>query len=296
MYQINHQRTSQVLELQNPENGCHAKIYLGQGASLQELTLSGKQLIVDLAPLKYADTYASSILFPFANRIKDGQYQFEGTNYQLETNQKEENNALHGLVYNKTFEIVESTSSTNEAYVSLKYIEDTKTIGFPFTYEISVSYRFTNDSLTLGVIVKNTDIKPFPFTLGWHPYFLSANLFESSLVFKSDEKFVLGDRNITTGSEPFNHEGSFQIQDKSLDDCWNLDSNAIGFHTPDYRFVIESSDVNNFLQVYTPPKENTIAIEPTTGISNSFNNQIGLKTLNPGETYRIDWNLKLTDN
>jgi len=28
-----------------------------------------------------------------------------------------------------------------------------------------------------------------------------------------------------------------------------------------------------------PPKKNVIAIKPTTGISNSFNNEIGLKNL-----------------
>jgi len=39
--------------------------------------------------------------------------------------------------------------------------------------------------------------------------------------------------------------------------------------------------------VYTPPKLNTIAIEPTTGVSNSFNNKIGLNTLKANDTFRF---------
>jgi len=48
-----------------------------------------------------------------------------------------------------------------------------------------------------------------------------------------------------------------------------------------------------FLQLFTPPKKNIIAIEPTTGISDSFNNKIGLQILEPDETYTIDWNITL---
>lgn len=296
MYQINHHKASNILELQNEVQGFYAKIYLDKGASLQELSLSGKDIIVDLNPLTYSDTYASSILFPFANRIKDGKYEFNGESYQLETNQKEEQNALHGLVYNKTFEVMDTKANADGVSVSLKYIETSKSKGFPFTFEIDVEYAFTGNSLKLGISVKNTDSKTFPFTLGWHPYFVSNNLAESNLLFESDEKFVLGNRNITIGTESFSLFGSFKIENKKLDDCWKLDSNTIQFNTPNYKFVIESTDYNNFLQVYTPPKYNIIAIEPTTGISDSFNNGIGLKTLKPSETYKIEWTLKMIDN
>lgn len=49
-------------------------------------------------------------------------------------------------------------------------------------------------------------------------------------------------------------------------------------------------------QLYTPPHDNTIAIEPTTGVSDSFNNGVGLKTLAPNETYNIGWTLALNNN
>jgi len=59
---------------------------------------------------------------------------------------------------------------------------------------------------------------------------------------------------------------------------------------------LKSSEDDSYLQLYTPSQKNTIAIEPTTGVSDSFNNGIGLKTLNPNESYSINWSLKIQSN
>lgn len=293
MYKINHNKELNILEIENSKSEVSGKIHLDSGASLQELTLKGHAIIKDLSPLTYANTYASSILFPFANRIKDGAYTFNDQEFQFEINQKEENNALHGLVYDKTFQIINQEISNNSASILLEYNETELSIGFPYTYTIQLKYVFTSNGLSLNVSVKNTDSKAFPFTLGWHPYFLSDNLFNSSLDFKSNKKIVLGERNITTGVEDFELNDVFHIEDKQLDDCWVLDANEVIFNTPKYQLQMASSTENNFLQAYTPPKLNTIAIEPTTGVSDSFNNHIGLKILDANDTYNINWSLKI---
>ncbi|AUP77559.1 aldose 1-epimerase [Flavivirga eckloniae] len=294
MYKIYHNKALNTLEIENSKDEVYGKIHLDAGASLQELTLKGHTIIKDLAPLTYANTYASSILFPFANRIKDGAYTFNDTDFQFEINHKDENNALHGLVYNKTFQIIEQENSNDSASILLEYEEKELSTGFPYTYIIQLKYVFTASNLSLQVAVKNTDSKAFPFTLGWHPYFLSDDLYNSSLHFNSDKKLVLGDRNITVGVEYINFGDHFKVENQQLDDCWILNSNDVTFKTPKYELIIESSaDENNFLQVYTPPKPNTIAIEPTTGVSDSFNNNIGLKTLNANDSYSINWNIKI---
>lgn len=293
MYNIIHNQDLNILEIKDSNQLLYGKIYLNDGASLQELTLNGITIIQDLSPLNYKDSYASSILFPFANRIKDGSYSFNGKNYQFEINQKEENNALHGLVYNKNFCIIDTETNKDWATITLEYNEKNKSIGFPFTYSIQLKYVFTKDNLSLIVSVKNTDSEAFPYTIGWHPYFLSDNLQKSALNFDSNQKLIIGERNITTGIETIKIPENLEIKDKQLDDCWLLNSNNIEFNTPKYQLIIDSSEKNNFLQAYTPNKLNTIAIEPTTGVSDSFNNKIGLEILNPDEFYTIKWNLKI---
>ena len=293
VFTINHKKETPILEIKNSNDTILGKIDLSLGASIQELTLNRIAIIQDLAPLSYKNTYASSILFPFANRIKDGKYSFNGKEYQFDINQKEENNALHGLVYNKVFKVLQKEASESAATVTLEYTEKNKSIGFPFTYRIALKYIFTENNLSLIVSIKNTDSEAFPFTIGWHPYFVSENLQKSSLVFDSDQKLIIGERNITSGVEKIAPEEQFDIEDKQLDDCWILNSKNVLFKTPKYQLKITSSAKENFLQAYTPPKENTIAIEPTTGVSDSFNNKIGLEILNSNEVYTVRWDLNL---
>ncbi|MDG1730761.1 MAG: aldose 1-epimerase [Algibacter sp.] len=296
MYKIKHNKDLNIIEVEHSKSKLYAKIYSNYGGTLQELSLNGQLIIENLAPLTYDVTYASSILFPFANRIKDGTYRYQGEKHQFETNQKEENNALHGLVYNKHFQVIEKNTSDTSATVIIEYNETNVSIGFPYTYNLQLKYIFTQNTVSLVVTAKNTSEKTFPFTLGWHPYFLSDNLYESILCFDSTKKILMKNRNITDGFKDIEPVKDFEIKDQQLDDCWVLDSNEVIFKTPKYNLTITSSAENNFLQVYTPPKANNIAIEPTTGVSDSFNNKIGLQTLKPNETYEVTWNLIINNN
>ena len=296
MYRINHLKEPNYLLVEHSTNKLRAKIHLNEGGSLQELQLKGHPVIQDLAPLSYRDTYASAILFPFANRVKDGVYNYGGKTFHLEVNQMEENNALHGLVYNKAFKVVHSEATTDYASVTLEYRHTLPSEGFPHTFSIQLNYIFKLDQMDLIVNVRNTSTEAFPFTLGWHPYFMSAHLFESSVCFDSTKKIVLGDRNITTGVSETNTEAPLEIKDRQLDDCWILNSDKVVFNTPNYKLQFNASGSNNFLQLYTPPKENAIAIEPTTGVSDSFNNKIGLRELQPSALFSIQWQLKIFEN
>jgi len=221
MYKIEHIKNNPFhhIKLMNSKNNSFAKISLQEGGSMLELCINNTSIIKDLSPLKYANTYASSILFPFANRIKDGIYNFNQKEYQFEINQQEENNALHGLVYNKNFEILSENVTENEASVKLIYTETNKAKGFPYTYTIQLQYTY----------------------------------------------------------------------------CFILNSNKIQFTTPNYTLEMGASSKETFLQLYTPNRS-TIAIEPTTGVSDSFNNKIGLQILDPDDIYTIDWNIKAITN
>jgi aldose 1-epimerase len=300
MYAIEHIKDSKknlnYIEIKDVQKRSYAKIHLNLGGSLQELILNNKHIIKDLHPLPYKSTYASSILFPFVNRIKDGIYEFDRKQFALGLNQKEEKNALHGLVYNKTFTLLEQKTTSQKAAVILRYEEQNHTLGFPYTYKIDLKYTLTKESLDVSVSAKNTDSKVFPFTIGWHPYFNSSDLFNSAIIFNSSKKTAADKNNIALGLKDIILDDKFMIEDKSLDDCFVLDSNEVFFETPEYKFLLTSSEKDCFLQLYTPPKLNTIAIEPTTGISNSFNNGIGLKTLHPSEIYNIEWRLKIQNN
>ncbi|MBJ7880866.1 aldose 1-epimerase [Gelidibacter salicanalis] len=296
MYIITQNNQTGIVKIKSVSQGVYAKVCLNDGGSLQELTLNNLPLIVDLAPLTYSTTYASALLFPFANRIKDGQYRFNDQQFQLNTNNKEENNALHGLVYNKSFSVTHQSAHKEGAELIMEYDYKQLEDGFPFPFKMRLKYTFTKTGLDLNVSVINTSDATFPFTIGWHPYFLSQNLDHSILKFESGHKLNIGDRNIGLDLESISPIDSVVLRNKTLDDCWQLKGTDVRFETPNYKLNLSSSQADNFLQVYTPPKEHIIAIEPTTGVSDSFNNKLGLKFLEPKEIFDITWTLKIHTN
>ena len=273
-----------------------AKIALNLGGSLQELLLKKNEIIKNIHSLNFQTSYASAILFPFVNRIKDGKYSFQNQNHQLELNKKEVHNAIHGLISKKKYILVNQETTENFASITLSYCEFENPKGFPFNYTVLLTYTLTLDTLELKVNVKNDGSKTFPFSIGWHPYFYSNNLYNSFIIFNSDEKIIVDKQQIPVKTTNISLDADLQIKDKKLDDCYHLKNNTMGFKTPDYHINISSSTKDNYLQLYTPSEKNFIAIEPMTAPSNSFNNKIGLQELNPNKTYQISWLIKLLES
>ena len=277
------------LELTSSDGASKAKISLNQGGRLSHLVFEDIQVLADFNASTYENNYASSILFPFVNRIKDGKYTFNNSKYQLSCNEGDKNNALHGLVYNKTFVCTKKVLTLNDASVTLQYKDNGKHLGFPFKFNIELTYTLNKKGIILSVKIANKDKKNFPFSIGWHPYFYSKNLDNSTLNFSSNKKYVFDNQQIISGTTDLKIEMPFQLKDITLDDCYSLTTNNLNFSTPEYCFNIESTSKENFLQLYTPEVRNVIAIEPMTGAADNFNNKIGLQTLQPNETYNMKW-------
>ena len=277
----------------NSDKTSYARIELNLGGSLQDLILNNKTIIKDLQNISYSNSYASSILFPFVNRIKNGEYAYNNKNYTLKKNLEQEDNAIHGLVYNKSFECIKEEKLSNYCSVILKYEETERTKGFPYKYSIYLTYTLTNTTLDLHVNVKNNDINAFPFNVGWHPYFISSNLQCSSLKINSNKKLSFNENMILEDSKAISMVDYFQLNDEQFDDCFVLNDNEIYFKTPDYEIQLSSSSKENYLQIYTPNGAKQIALEPMTGFANSFNHNFGFILLMPNMNYNINWKIKL---
>lgn len=288
-----HHKNNKVIEILDSISGTKAKIQLSYGASLNELNIRNIKVITNLYPLDYKKTYPSSILFPFANRINDGQFNFNGSNYNLQCNEKQLNNAIHGLVYNKAFLVDELKKFENHAEIKLYYEELNPPTGYPFKFRVELTYKLTNEFLSLKINVINLDDKKLPFTVGWHPYFKSVDLDKSKIQFDCIKKIKCNKNNIALGFEPFNSKMPLSLRKRRFDDAFVLENPDVKFFTPEYDLVLKSSEKDSFLQLYTPMNTNAIAIEPMTGVSDSFNNKIGLKKLSPGQSYSIEWQVSI---
>jgi len=296
MFTVNNLKTQNknYVILQNADKSSTAKISLNEGGSLTNLKLNNTILIKEIENFDYKNSYASSVLFPFASRIENGKYAFNDKEFVLKCNDSDKN-ALHGLVYDKTFTVLNSVEDKNYVSVIISYKETKNSIGFPYKYNIELTYTLYKNELTLSVKIKNLDDKTFPFTLGWHPYFLCDDLQKSYLKFKSNQSIQFDKNLITDKVIDKIIDREFIIANKQLDDCFILKSDLVGFFTPNYQIEITTNQVENYLQLYTPKNLPLIAIEPMTGISNSFNNKICLQNLAPNQQHTVKWNVKLID-
>lgn len=295
MYQIKHITKDNLnyITLNNVSENTCAEICPDQGGRLSDFVFKNVQILPDFHPSTYKNNFASSILFPFANRVKDGTYTFKNKTYKLNCNEADKNNALHGLVYNKTFTCVAEQANKDQANITLSYTDNGTTKGFPYKYTIALSYTLNNNGLQLRVTIKNIDTSEFPFTLGWHPYFKSVSLERSSIHFQSNTQHTFDAQQIITGTKVLQETMPMTLNGLQLDNSYPLDNNTVTFFTPEYNLTLRASSEENYLQLYTPETQNTIAIEPMTGAANNFNNKLGLQILQPQKTYFVNWDLNI---
>ena len=279
------------LTLTSSDASSCAQICLQQGGRLSRLMFNHTQIIEQYPSATYNTTFASSILFPFANRIKDGKYSFENSTYVLDCNEPKTKNALHGLVYDKLFLCVKKEVSTSSASVTLQYDDEGNSEGFPFKFMIQLTYELNATGIRLRVDVENKGLKAFPCTLGWHPYFVSKNLDLSSINFKGTASLPNNSSFEKSRLSAFLSTNSRSLKEIKLDHSFTLQDTEVEFLTPNYSLVMQSSSPHLFLQLYTPEKSDVIAIEPMTGAVNSFNNKKGLQIIEAGGAYAVSWSL-----
>ncbi len=276
------------------------KIFPHLGGSLQELVIDKIKVIdgitVDEKGLEdYLNSFKSSVLFPFPNRIKDGVFNFGERSFELGINDLTFNNAIHGLIYDQSFALEEATQEGGKAFLRLKYRSEGNHPGFPFEYDLFLTYSlFDSGGFSLGFEVTNTGYQTFPFGIGWHPYFLSGNLSQSLFSMEAQDHYLCTERMIPEEKEAAELKEKFVIGDLKFDDGYSLAKPFCHFETPDYNLRLSfNTGVESYLQIYTPPHRNSMAIEPMTCITNALNNGIGLKELEPGQEYKwsVDMNV-----
>lgn len=291
MFKIEHNKT--FIELTNITDGSSAVIALNnQGGRLKSLQFNNKLIVADLKKADYLKSHAGAILFPFANRVNQGTYEFNGKSYQLPCNEPGRKNAIHGLIFNKNFTLDESFTGIKSAYVILSYTENNPPEGYPFPFKIELKYTLKKNQLLLEVKVHNIGAENLPFNLGWHPYFL-VNSFENAFMsFQSHKQVIFNENLISLGIAESLIPDPYALKDKTLDDCFVLYDKNVELYTEDYAVSISGKPKSNYLQIYAPLEENSIAIEPMTGISDSFNHKRGIHILKPNHTKKEIWSIK----
>lgn len=295
-----------------------AQILLGLGGSINSLvflTEQGLLEVIDGYPTAHEaltesqKSFKGSSLFPFPNRLDGGQYRFNNQDYLLPVNFPAENNAIHGAVFDKQFDVVSSDCQKDHCSLKLQYIPRIRNTGYPFLYRLEQVYQLDDFStLHCTTTVENLEKNPIPVGHGWHPYFKFGTknglVDELFLQFPAQKRLSMNDRHLPICAvENYDLFSSLKkIKQHHLDDCFcflDLEETAVTtLSHPQLDICLQISQTTgkrgyNYCQIYTPPHRSSIAIEPMTCAPNAFNNGMGLIVLQPEERITLCWCVQL---
>lgn len=238
-------------------------------------------------------SYRSAKLSPFVCRIDKGCYDFDSKSYEL-GKKYSDGSAIHGLVFDRPFEIIEQFVNENNACVTLQYEYSSEDPGYPFSFACTVSFTLSpNNNLQLHTRIKNLDKQSIPVSDGWHPYFkLGGNISQWELSFPTSKRLAFNDRLVPTGD--FEDDDRFlkthSIGDAKIDNCYLIDfpsasEPACILRNPANGLGVSVYAISGYpyLQIFTAVNRESVAIENLSGAPDCFNNRMGLIILKPGE-------------
>jgi aldose 1-epimerase len=302
---------SNVAVIQDAQSGSSARILVDYGFNcFSFLARSGgaeHELIAAVPDFAERPSRPSGngtpILFPFPNRIRSGRFQFGGREFELPRNERGVN-AIHGLVYDRPWRLVRSTSEVAGQFQLSVDAPELQAL-WPADFLIEVSYTVSAATLTSRIRVTNPDSRPLPWGLGTHPYYrlpLAAGGDESrcfvsapvSRVWELEELLPTGrlvpiaDQAALSGRRPLS-ELKFDTVFTGLgfDAGWcacRLTDRSAGVET-----IFRFDGLFRELVIYTPPSRGSICLEPYTCVTDAVNLHAsgvdaGLRILQPGES------------
>lgn len=239
-------------------------------------------------------SYKSSKLSPFVCRIADAKYVLDDEVFEFD-NKFVDGSAIHGLLYNKAFNIVGEFADDNKAEVTLKYHYKKDDPAYPYNYTCEVRYTLSARSvLQVDTTILNLEELPIPIADGWHPYFqLGGVIDDQELQFDSDTMLEFNEQLIPTGGvirDTSWLEGK-TIGNTKLDNCFVLQVDETApvctLYNPANQLVLSiyTNKYYPYLQVYTPDHRKSIAIENLSAAPDCFNNGMGVMMLSPRHSH-----------
>ena len=240
---------------------------------------------------------ASFIMAPWSNRVRDGRFTFEGTEYQLKTS-GDNSTAIHGDVRDRPWQVLEASASAITLGIRSHDFSD---VNFPFDFSVRAGYRLEGANFIMELTLHNDDDRRMPGGFGHHPYFIRNQTGASVLLeVPFSRQYTMTDKMPTAEAGPITEALDFRnlrlLGDATLDDLLTGregdEPSRIVYPAWDIEIQVHSDPVFEHLILYTPPDARYFALEPVTNANDGFNlyangvEGAGVFVLEPGEAGR----------
>ncbi|MGF3056204.1 aldose 1-epimerase family protein [Microbacterium sp. YY-01] len=300
-------------QLQIRANGYEATIAT-VGATLRQLQHNERDLIVPFDADELRPHSRGATLAPWPNRIANGAYTFNGSEYQLPLSEPARNNAIHGLV---------SWVDFQERVVVADRIVLTTIIapmpGYPFRVEVEVEYTIDASGLTQTVTGRNLGADPAPWGTAPHPYLKAGTatpapgagaVDEWILRLPASEVLTVDERLLPVAVESIDAHPAWDFREPRKIGTTFLDYAFTGLTRDSDLATVEVRTTDGsgvgiafdeglpWVQIHTADNPNKpashragLAVEPMTCPPDAFNSGTDLIIIEPGEEHAASWRI-----
>jgi aldose 1-epimerase len=279
------------------------------GAALRSYRVAGHEVLSGHGEREMASSARGQVLIPWPNRLRDGQYSWNGVQHQLPLTEPGKHNAIHGLVRWANW----TTGRQSTSELELRHVVHPQS-GYPFTLGLAVAYRLDDDGLTVTTSATNAGSSPLPYAAGQHPYLAAPDLvddcrlqLDAMTYIPTDDRGLPAGRAAVPGSE-YDFRTERQIGQTELDLAFtdlvrDDDGRAwVFFRTPDGAAARVWVDENyRYVELFTGDslpdasrQRRSLGVEPMTSPPNAFADGIDVITLDPGQRKACVWGMSFT--
>jgi len=271
---------------------------------------AGDRDVLQAYPLEaMCDGAHGAPLIPWPNRLGDGRYRFDGTDYQVALTEPDKHNAIHGFLHWRPWQPVRQSENQIVMAATLYPLE-----GYPFLLDVQIDYRLDEAGLSVTTIATNNGDQACPYGSGQHPYLSpgSGVIDDSTLHLAARTRIVTDpERELPVGTEDvagtaFDFRTGRRIGDLRVDYAFtDLDRDAdgrawISLTGSDERTTeVWVDEAYPIIELYTadtldaPRRRRGLGTEPMTCPPNAFQTGRGVIRLEPGQTARSVWGARL---
>jgi aldose 1-epimerase len=276
------------------------------GGGIRSYAARGREILDGYPAGQPSSSGRGQVLIPWPNRLEDGSYEFDGQRHQLDLNEPENRNAIHGLVRWETW----TARERKPHRVVMEHVLSARP-GYPFTLELRIEYTLAPSGLTVRTTATNVGEAACPYGAGAHPYLTVGTETIDSLilhvsaetVLRSDERGLPFDAGPVDGTE-FDFRRPRPIGSTKLDHTFTdlareedgLARVALAGLHPGSGIELWLDESYRYLQLFSGDPfpdvdRRSLAVEPMTCPANAFRTGEGLIRLEVGQSFTSTWGI-----
>ena len=284
------------------------------GFNLFAWTYEGQEILMKPADIHaFGSKYGIPVLFPTPNRVKNGEYTWQGKTYTLQ--KRGVKLMRHGLVMDEPFTLTEVYANQEMAICSAEIaIRPGSALyeGYPFACRLAITYTLTAQGLRMDAKIENLGDALMPFGFALHPYFSKRGDASRCYIrvpvrryYETDENLIPTGRILPADEGKVLDDDFHSVESLYLDTVFrgmSEDAEAL-VRYDDVTLHIRSSDCFRNAVIFTPHNRDGFCIEPQTCSTNFMDlhaqgrtDESGLLTLAAGKCFRCFVEMTVSKN